>query len=292
MKKLVAPLLFCGLFTLHAQDADVFTKAPPDVDEALRARITTFYQAHINGKFRDAFQVVAEEAQDDFIAATKDNYKACEITKINYSDNFTKASVVTACKGEFRWRTERMPATMPLTTDWKLVNGQWYWYLIKRDSRVTPFGVWSVGPDTGNEPKGLPTMPADPATLARDILSKVSVDKTEILLKGYESSRDEIHIVNAMPGPIRITVNSPGSTGLAIKLDKAEVGSGEKATLLFDYSVEDAKALCHDCFKPVKPPTMADIQIAPTGQRFHVNVVFEIPPEMQKQLPAELQKKP
>ncbi|MGI8746205.1 MAG: hypothetical protein ACR2NN_27215 [Bryobacteraceae bacterium] len=292
MKISVANLLFCALFTVYAQDTDVFTKAPPEVDEALRARITTFYQAHITGKYRDAFQVVADEAQDDFIAASKDTYKGCEITKINYSEDFTKASVVTACKGEFRWRNERVPATLPLATNWKLVNGQWYWYLIKRDKMVTPFGISSVTPDNGDGAKNLPAIPADPAAIARDILSKVSVDKTEIQLKGYETSQDKVQITNDMPGPIRITVNSPGSTGLAIKLDKNELAAGEKAAVLFDYSVEDAKAVCHDCFKPVKPAVSADIRIEPTGQVFHVNVTFAIPPELQKQIPSELQKKP
>jgi hypothetical protein len=286
MKISVAPLLFCALCTVCAQDADVFTKAPPEVDEALRARVTTFYQAHITGKFRDAFQMVADDAQDAFIAASKDTYKGCEISKINYSEDFTKATVVTACKGEFRWRTERMPATMPLSTNWKLVDGQWYWYVVKRDKVVTPFGISSPGPDTVDSAKSLPPIPADPVAAARDILSKVSVDKTEIQLKGYETSQDEIHITNNMPGPIRVTVNSPGSTGLSIKLDKSELAAGEKATVLFAYSVQDAKAICHDCFKPVKAATTADIQIEPTGQAFHVNVQFAIPPELQKQIPV------
>lgn len=283
--------MFCAVLILYAQDADVFTKAPPEVDEALRARITTFYQAHINGKYRDAFQVVADEAQDDFIAASKDTYKSCEITKINYSENFTKASVVTACKGEFRWRTERMPATLPLSTNWKLVDGQWYWYVVKHDKVETPFGISSVTPDAGDA-KSAPAIPADPVAAARDILSKISVDKTEIQLKGYETSQDEIHIANNMPGPIRITVNSPGSAGLSIKIDKTEIAAGEKATVLFAYSVDDAKALCHDCFKPVKPATSAEINIEPTGQAFHVNVIFAIPPQLEKQIPPEARKKP
>ena len=104
---------------------------------------------------------MADDAQDDFIGASKDVYKSCEIAKINYSDNFTKASVVTACKGELRWRTESMPATLPLSSNWKLVDGQWFWYVVKRDKVITPFGVSSVTVNTGDGPKNLP-MPADP----------------------------------------------------------------------------------------------------------------------------------
>jgi len=233
--------------------------------------------------------VVADDAQDDFLAAPKDTYKGCEITKINYSENFTKAAVVTACKGEYRWRTERMPATIPLTTDWKLVNGNWYWYRMKRDTIQTPFGLSTVTPDKGDSSKSLP-MPPDPISAAREILNKVSVDRAEVQLKGYESSQDEIHVVNNMPGPVRISVNSPGSTGLTIKADKTEIAAGEKATIVFSYSVEDAKAVCHDCFKPVKPTIMADVRVEPTGQVFAIRIMFAIPPELQKLLPAEVQK--
>ena len=295
MKLRAASFLLCGFFLVRAQETDLFTKAPPDVDQALRARITTFYEAHISGHYRQAIPIVAEDAQDDFLAAGKNTYKSCEITRINYAENFTKASVVTACKGEYRWRTERMPATMPLSSDWKLVDGQWYWYHIKRDVIETPFGLSKVTPDadgTGStqDSKRI-AMPADPAAAAREILSKVSIDKTEIELKGYETSQDEIHITNNMPGAIHVSVNSPGTTGLAIKLDKSDIPSGEKGTIRFLYSVEDAKAICHDCFKPVKPSIMADVRIEPTAQAFTIKVNFAIPPELLKQLPPELQKK-
>ncbi len=295
MRATASFFLTCALFIAHAQDTDLFTKAPPEVDQALRARITTFYDAHITGKFREAIPLIAEDAQDDFLAAAKNTYKSCEISRINYAENFTKASVTTACKGEFRWRTQRMPATMPLSSDWKLVNGQWFWYRVKRDVIETPFGISRLpaageGADGSQDPKRV-AMPADPVAAAREILSQVSIDKKQIDLKGYETSQDEVHITNNMLGPIHVTVNSPGTSGLAIKLDKKDIPAGEKGTILFSYSVEDAKALCHDCFKPVKPSITADVRVEPTGQAFTINIDFAIPPELLKQLPPELQKK-
>lgn len=299
MRSTATSFIFCalGLCVLsraHAQETDLFTKAPPEVDQALRARITTFYNAHITGKYREAIPIVAEDAQDDFLAAGKNTYKSCEISKISYSENFTKASVTTACKGEFRWRTESMPATMPLSSEWKLVDGQWFWYHVKRDLVETPFGlsrVTSGDSAQGPQQSRNTALPADPVAAAHQILNKVSIDKKEIELKGYETSQDEVHITNDLPGPIHVSVNSPGTTGLKIKLDKNDIPSGEKGTILFSYSVEDAKAICHDCFKPVKPPIVADVRIEPTAQQFAVKVNFAIPPELLKQLPPELQKK-
>ena len=43
-----------------------FDKAPPNVDDALKTRVTEFYQDHIDGKFRKAEQLVAEDSKDAF----------------------------------------------------------------------------------------------------------------------------------------------------------------------------------------------------------------------------------
>jgi hypothetical protein len=287
MKSLALLTVFSALL-VAAPQSDLFTKAPPEVDEALRARIMIFYQAHITGKYSDAFQVVADDSRDTFLGSGRDQYKSCEITKISYTDNFTKANVVTACKGEFHWRTERMPATMAVPSTWKLVNGQWYWYVAKQDTLETPFGISRVSPDGGATTQR-PAIPADPMAAARDILQKVRVDKAEVQLKGYETSSDELHLINSMPGPIRINVTFPASKGVTVKPEKAELQSGEKASIVFSYDLEEAAALCRDCLKLVKPTIMANIRVEPTGQVFPVKITFAIPPELEKQIPAQLQ---
>jgi hypothetical protein len=43
------------------QPAELFSKAPPTVDAALRARISKFYQLHVESKFRQAEALVAED---------------------------------------------------------------------------------------------------------------------------------------------------------------------------------------------------------------------------------------
>src|ERR1700693_4980386 len=114
MKRIHLLVILISCAAAYAQTSDLFDKAPPDVDEALRARITIFYTAQVTGKYHDALKVVAEESLDDFMGLSKDTYKGCEISKISYSDNFTKATAVTACKGEYRWHGNHMPVTIPL----------------------------------------------------------------------------------------------------------------------------------------------------------------------------------
>ena len=288
MKSLVLTLVFPAVFMAQAQETDLFTKAPPDVDEALRARITLFYQAHIAGKFNDAYQVVADDSKDTFLASARQTYKSCEIAKINYSNDFTNANVVTACKGELTWRGKRMPATMPLPSTWKLVNGQWYWYSAKRDAVETPFGI-SRSTSSSDTASQMPPIPADPLAAAQDILRKVAIDKTEIQLKGYETSKDELHLANNMPGPIHLSVTFPASKGVTIKPEKTDIPAGEKVAIVFSYNLEEAAALCRDCLKLVRPSMTANIQVEPTGQVFPVTITFAIPPELQKQIPPQAQ---
>ncbi|MBM3748697.1 MAG: hypothetical protein FJW34_23225, partial [Acidobacteria bacterium] len=86
-------------FLLWLQNpADLFQKAPPAVDEAVRARVKQFFQAHVDGKFRAAAEVVAEDSQDAFFAANKPRCYSFEITKIEYLDEFTRATAVVACE--------------------------------------------------------------------------------------------------------------------------------------------------------------------------------------------------
>src|ERR1044072_5758427 len=73
---------------------DLFHKAPPAVEEALRARITQFFQLHVDGKFRQAESLVAEDTKDFFYSANKPKYLGFEIKSISYNDDFTKAKAV------------------------------------------------------------------------------------------------------------------------------------------------------------------------------------------------------
>jgi hypothetical protein len=133
MKQMRIPLfaaLLCGALVAQSP-TDVFEKAPPAVDQALRDRIAIFMAAHISGKFRNAEQVVHEDSQDIYYNSHKSKYLSYDVVRINYSDNFTKATVVTAV--EMDWYTARLGKLRvkpPLTTTWKLDNGQWWWYAI------------------------------------------------------------------------------------------------------------------------------------------------------------------
>src|SRR5215472_8240570 len=59
--KFAAICLFLLPFAGLCQDVSDPETAPPEIDQALRARVTQFYSAHVTGKWRDAFAVVADD---------------------------------------------------------------------------------------------------------------------------------------------------------------------------------------------------------------------------------------
>src|ERR1700726_4555299 len=90
----VLPVLPLVASALAQNPADLFSKAPPDVEEALRARISKFHQAHVDGKPRRAEEVVAEDSKDFFYDMKKPKALSFEIGKIEYSKDFTEAKAI------------------------------------------------------------------------------------------------------------------------------------------------------------------------------------------------------
>jgi hypothetical protein len=286
MKTLRAALFLatCSL-GFSQESSDLFDKAPPPIDEALRARVDKFYQAHVTGKFRDAFALVAEDSQDAFFAASKAQFKKCETIRINWSEQFTKAKVVESCDGEFRFHGQTVPVKRPMTSDWKLVDGEWYWCYVKPTMRSDPFSPTGLVPIPESTPapnQGKPPSANEISALAARILQMVKVDKTTINLRSDESSKDELHIRNEMPGAISFTVGPVALPGLKITPAKTELQANEETTVLFEYRLDDTSIACVDCAKKIPSPVASGLKIQPTGQFFSIDIVFANPPAQQR----------
>ena len=290
----LCPFLFASVLASGQDNSDLFEKAPPPIDEALRGRVTQFYHAYTSGKFREAYPLVAEDAQDAFLAASKDTLKSCETLRIRYSDNFTKADVVEACKSEWNYHGVKTPTSFPLTSHWKIVDGQWYWYYVRPTMVPSPFsptGFVMAPPDSPEDADKaappVPAIPPNPVEAARSILSKVRVDKTAIMLRGYETSKDELHVINEMPGQISLSLDPIAFPGLKITPGKTVLQANEQTTIVFEYRLDDASIECGDCAKRVKSTLTAQLRVQPTGQIFPITVTFGIPPELEKQIPKQ-----
>jgi len=169
------PIVFALAAVLAAgaqEKANIFTSATPEVEKALRERVTGFYQSYVDGKFRQAEQYVAEDTKDIHYNQEKFKLRGFEIVKIQWDDSFQKASVVTLVQTNIHMRGQQIPANAPMATRWKLENGQWCYYVDPTLGRETPVGVMKPGP--GNrEGMKIEDMLKDPNI----ILNQVKISK-------------------------------------------------------------------------------------------------------------------
>jgi hypothetical protein len=221
MSRATVALLILGS-GLWAQNPDYFDKAPPDVDDALRARITGFYQAHVDKKFRQADQYVADDTKDFYYEANKPAYISFHIDKIMYSDHFTKAKAIVTCKMHVVVGFVDQVSMVPTPSTWKLENGQWSWYVDQKAGRETPFGHWSP---QGTSPGVLPSMAGAPDV--QSLMKSVQADKRSVKLSAKESSSDQVMISTKMA--VVLELESPKLTGLDVALDRTELKAGEQA---------------------------------------------------------------
>jgi hypothetical protein len=281
MRTLALSLLLLPAFTALGQNpSDLFDKAPPAIDDALRARVSKFYDLFIAGKFKDAYSLVADDSQDKFFELSKDQYKSYEIIKIRYSENFSKAAVVTAVKSDWRFHGTVTLTTFPLTSNWEVINGEWYWHYEKPTMVPNPFSptgfvpVPAETPATNNAALALKNIPAT----AQAILAKVGVDKAAVQLRSYESSQDVVHVRNDLPGEISLHLDQPGIPGLKVTLGKTDLLAHEETTLVFEWRLDDPAIQCLDCAKRTTGRRVVSLHVKPTNQVFPISVNFESAP--------------
>jgi len=207
--------------------ADLFNKPPEDVDQALRARITEFYQDHVDGKFRQAEPLVAEDTKDFFYGSNKPKYLSFEISRIEYFDGYTRAkATVTVQEFVLIPGFTDKPLTVPTPSTWKLIDGKWYWYVDQATLNQTPFGTMKAGPGNGAS-SGQITIPSL-QDLKLDTL--VKADKQQLKLK--PGGTDQVVLTNHAQGSISLSVLG-AIPGVQVQLNHMDVKAGEQATLTF-----------------------------------------------------------
>jgi hypothetical protein len=217
-------LLICSMVCFAQTPADLFNRPPADVDQALRARITEFYQDHVDGKFRQAESLVAEETRDFFYSGNKPKYLSFEITRIDYLEGYTRAKAIVLCEQFVLMPgfTDK-PLKVPTPSTWKLVDGQWYWYVDPDQLSLTPFGKMKPGSGIAS---GKPVIPK-PEDM-NFIFNLVKADKAAVSLA--PGGTEQVTISNTAQGPMSLSL-SGAPPGVEVKLDRMDLSAGEKAVL-------------------------------------------------------------
>jgi hypothetical protein len=273
MRNLAMVLLACAVAAAAAQNAPAPAAQggapPPDVEAALRDRATRFFQAQVDGKYRQAEQYVAEDTKDYFYTMTKTPVTKFQIGKISYSDRFTKAKVTVEIEREI---SAPMIAKTNLsseeTSDWKIDGGLWSW---TADQTVvhTPFGDFERPAPLQGGAKPAPIPFSLPKT--GDENNTVAADRSEVTLGPHESA--QVVLRNSLPGPVALTLDAPKIAGLEMKLDPPQVGANGRARVLFSYQPAAGSARQEVVVKIVVLPTNQEIPIhvtlapsAPSGK--------------------------
>jgi hypothetical protein len=243
--------------------ADLFSQAPPVVDQALRGRVSQFYQAHVDGKFRVADQFVAEESKDIFFEADKRRCRAFAIVRINYTETFDTASVVTNCDTEILIPPAGLTkVTMPMSSHWKLEGGEWFWYVPVKDFRESAFGNMKAG--TGGQ--GMPAALSGPKP--EDLMKMVTVDRPNLVIVVNSRVREELMVTNRLPGDVQLTLAKPAKPDLRATLEKTELKSGESAKLLLEFEADPAAQ------RSVGASEDIVVLVSPTGGRIQIRIQF------------------
>jgi hypothetical protein len=211
---------------LFAQADNPFDRPPADVDQALRGRITEFYQLHVKADFRHAEAYVAEDTKDFYYSHNKPQYLGFEIGRINYSENYTRAKATVIVEQYVMMPGfNDKPIKAPIPSTWKVVDGKWYWYVDPEALRDSPFGKMTAGKTPGSA--AAPALPPIPSS-ADFLFTQVKLDKQSVTLTPGEPA--EVTVMNGAPGVMSISLSAmlPGVDG---KLDRTTLKAGEKAVL-------------------------------------------------------------
>jgi hypothetical protein len=255
--------------TVLAQDDPLkrLEAAPPAIDSALRERVQHFYQAFVDAKFRRADEVVHEDSKDFFFTARKQQYKAFSITSVTYRNNFQEAEVMTLVDADMPTpMTGPLAMKLPMTTQWKLDQGKWWWY-VKEEVINTPFGQYKRDPNAPVAQKP-PTEGERLNPFAQ--AAQMKVQPSPVILEAGNSWKSVAKLANTLSGSVELEMElAPEARGLNARLSKSSLGVGEAAEITLEYkpaSGEAAKsATLHVLVKPLgrKVPVLVEIRGRP-----------------------------
>jgi hypothetical protein len=254
--------------------------AAPEVDQALRARVNEFFQDFVDGKFRQALSLVAEDTQDEYFASPKMEMKGFNIDGITYSDGFTKATVKLTVKQVWRMKAEGFLQDSvvdgPMETTWKIENGKWVWYhQVQTSGNLTPMGpsadIRPAGGQTAPKKINDETMIDEAKRILNQTTTETGVNPKQVTLAKDKASSAKVMFHNGVEGSISLSMAGlPNLPGFSAQLDKRDIGAGQDATVEIRY---DPPADPQD----LPPSTIIGIEVEPFGEYFPVQVNFGPP---------------
>jgi hypothetical protein len=243
-----ALLLLAGVNVATAQpnSTALFNSATPDVEAALRARITGFFEAQQQGKWRQAEKFVAEDSIDAYLERDKKRYSKFEIRAINWvGEGFKEATVNMIVPFDMTLLGVGEVdggAPFPITHHWKLEDGDWYWFVPKVDPCKpieTPMGKITpvckdgkpVADEQADAQRALNRMIESNQVKPEMLQGRVTASSSQVQLSKKNAGEETITIKNAFDGPVTLDLIGGDMVGLSIAFDDAKAESPRRITL-------------------------------------------------------------
>ncbi len=225
-------------------------QAPPEVEAALRARVSKFFQLHVDAredrtKFQEAWGMVADDTKNYYFSAEKNPLAGFKLDGIRFENaEFTKAVVDVTIQQVLK-RPE-FPNTMvpvPKSTLWKIEKGEWVWYVDSTKAQLLPQGPSDLaalkagGKVTAQDLHKL-SDPESLLKLGQAVVQQPSgVDKQEVTLAAGKASSTEVKFHNGQPGWVDVYVNpGPEMAGFTATIDKKQVAANQDAIITISYT--------------------------------------------------------
>ena len=189
-------------------------KAPPEVDQALRARANTFFDYESKGEFRKAYDLVAEDSRDFYFGATKEKSISFTIDEIQYGADLSTASLRSTMKRQMRVAGHPVEVPQVQFSQWKIEKGQWVWYHDpSKDETKTIIGPLPIAPadTTGESPIPKDVSDKRAREVEKTIVApRAAIDKKLVSFVLGKDGTEQVTFHNGNNGHVRVLAEVRG----------------------------------------------------------------------------------
>ena len=188
-------------------------KAPPEVDQALRARAKAFLDFESKGDFRKAYDLVAEDSKDYYFGATKEKSASFTIDEVQYGPDLSTATVKSTMKRETMLAGHMVEVPQALIYQWKLEKGEWVWYHDpSKDTTKSIIGPLPVAPveTAGESPIPKDLSDKREREVAKAIAPRAAIDKKFVAFTVGKDGTDQVTFHNGNNGQVRVQAEVRG----------------------------------------------------------------------------------
>ena len=189
-------------------------KAPPEVDQALRARLTAFLDYQSKGEFSKAYNLVAEDSKDFYLSGPKEKAVSYTIDDVQYGPDLSTATVKSTMKRQMMLAGHPVDVPQLLISEWKLEKGEWVWYHDPaKDVTKSIIGDLPVAPADATTESPIPkdlSEKAARAAAAAIVAPRAAIDKKSVILVLGKEATEQVTFHNSNNGQVRVQAEVRG----------------------------------------------------------------------------------